>query len=70
MGGKWHDPALVRPKTHWYTVVGMCEEERHAYHIKARSPKEAERICKKQHDKTSYVLVIAGTFKGKLVAVL
>ncbi len=55
---------------HWYTVVGLCEEERHAFHIRAESAKVAERKAKEDHDgETTYTLFVAGVFSGKLKAV-
>lgn len=55
---------------HWYTVIGTCEEQRHAFHIKAASPKAAEARAKKNHDEeTDYTLVVAGVVLGKVTCV-
>lgn len=54
----------------WYTVIGTCEEQRHAFHVKAASPAKAEAKAKKDHDKeTDYTLVVAGVVLGKVMCV-
>lgn len=51
----------------WFTVIGVCEEQRHANHVKADSAEEAEDIVKERHDrKSSYTLTVAGVAKGKI----
>lgn len=53
--------------TKWFTVIGLCEEARHAFHVRARSPKEAEKKCRRDHDaETRCTLTVAGVAEGKV----
>lgn len=51
-----------------YTVVGLCEEQRHAFVVRARNPNQAERSARKLHDKDgrSYRFRVAGVVKGEV----
>lgn len=50
----------------WYTVVGICGAERHAFHIRASSPTEAERLAPREHDEfMGGRCAIAGVFEGR-----
>lgn len=51
-----------------YTVIGVCEEQRHAFLVDADNPEEAEKEAKKEHDKTgaSYNFVVAGVVEGEV----
>ena len=50
-----------------YTVIGICEEQRHAFWVNARTAAEAERKCKRDHDtETSYTLTVAGVAEGRI----
>jgi len=51
----------------WYTVVGVCEEQRHFFYIKAENAKIAEEKTREDHDtETTYTLYVAGVFRGRL----
>jgi predicted dinucleotide-binding enzyme len=53
-----------------YTVIGLCEEQRHAIWIDARNPKEAEKRAVKKHDtETSYSLTVAAVVEGAVKCV-
>lgn len=57
-------------KNKLFTVVGLCGEQRHAFHVQARSAARAERKCRREHDgETSYRLVVAGVAPGRIVMV-
>lgn len=48
-----------------FTVVGLCEEQRHAFHVTARNAEAAEAKCKRDHDsETSFTLIVAGVLRG------
>lgn len=48
-----------------FTVIGICSEQRHAFHVEAKNPEQATISCLNDHDgNTSYHLVVAGVLKG------
>lgn len=53
----------------WYTVIGLCEEQRHCFHVQAESPEAAEKKCVSDHVQTSCTLTVAGVIKGRHQAV-
>lgn len=56
------------PAKKWYTVVGICDEQRHAYHVRASSVEAAESQACRQHSEHGD-LFVAGVLTGKLVLV-
>lgn len=51
-----------------YTVIGICEEQRHAYVVEARNPDHAEVRAKREHSKSSatHRFVVAGVVEGEV----
>lgn len=51
----------------YWTVVGVCEEQRHCYWILAKNPDEAESLAAGKHEKEgdSRNLAVAGVLKGR-----
>lgn len=51
----------------WYTVIGICEEQRHCFWVNAKTPAAAEKKVKRDHDtETSYTIAIAGVAEGRV----
>ena len=51
-------------KTQWYTVVGICNEQRHAYYVQATVAEKAEQDAINLHNEHGN-LYIAGVLLGK-----
>jgi hypothetical protein len=51
-----------------YTVIGLCEEQRHAYVVEAETSDQAEEKAKEEHRESSesYRFVVAGVVEGKV----
>lgn len=52
-------------KGRWFTVVGRCEEQRHAYHVRAKDAAAAEKQVAGDGENCCLNMEFAGVFAGR-----